>query len=252
MNDLEVAETAARRAGELLLGRFGRPARHVERKSSATDMVSDADRAAEEAIASLLRTERPDDALLGEEGAQEGGSSGRRWVVDPLDGTTNYLYGFPQWAVSVAVEEGNSGVLVGVVLDPARDELFAATRGGGATLNGEPIALRAAPPLAEALVATGFSYEPAVRAAQAQTLRAVLPRVRDVRRAGAAALDLAWLAAGRLDGYYERGLKPWDWAAGRLIVTEAAGEVAELPGEPKGLAAATPELLPRLLELVAG
>ncbi len=215
-------------------------------------MVSDADREAEEAVVAVLREERPDDALLAEEGSREGGSSGRRWVVDPLDGTTNYLYGLPQWAVSVAVEDHEDGVLAGVVLDPRRDELFAATHGGGATLNGEPMSIRPAPPLAEALIATGFAYEREARVVQAETLHAVLPAVRDIRRAGAAALDLAWVAAGRLDGYYERGLKPWDWAAGRLLVSEAGGELAELEGEPAGLAAASPELLSQIVALVDG
>jgi len=248
--DLELAERAARQAGAVLMARFGGPAAHVDRKSSSTDMVSDADRMAEAAITTVLRSERPDDGVLGEEGARAQGSTGRRWVVDPLDGTTNFLYGLPQWAVSVAVEDAD-GVAAGVVLDPVREETFAAARGAGATLNGEPIAMREPPRLARALIATGFSYDRGTRGAQAETLRAVLPHVRDIRRAGAASLDLAWLAAGRLDGYYERGLKPWDWGAGRLLVSEAGGDVAELGGEPAGLAAARPELLPGLLKLVA-
>ena len=212
-------------------------------------MVSDADRAAEAAVVELLRAERPDDGLLGEEGASTEGSSGRRWVVDPLDGTTNFLYGFPQWAVSVAVEDGD-GALAGVVLDPVRDELFAAERGAGARLGAEPLRVRDGAELSRSLIATGFGYDAGWRAQQAAAAAVVLPRVRDVRRAGAAALDLAWLAAGRLDGYWERGLKPWDWAAGRLLVTEAGGAVAELEGERHGLVAAGPGLLPSLVELV--
>jgi myo-inositol-1(or 4)-monophosphatase len=222
----------------------------VALKSSATDMVSDADRLAEEVIVRLIRRERPADGLLAEEGASAGGSSGRRWVVDPLDGTTNYLYGFPVFAVSVAVEDAD-GALAGVVLDPARDELFAAARGGGATLNGHPMLVREGTPLERSLVATGFSYDAGRRAEQARILGHVLPHVRDVRRAGAAAIDLAWVAAGRLDGYYERGLKPWDWAAGRLLVVEAGGAVAELPGEPAGLVAGAPALVDDLGRLVA-
>ena len=213
-------------------------------------MVSDADRATERAITDLIRRERPDDALLGEEGAEAGGSSGRRWVVDPLDGTTNYLYGLPVWAVSVAVEDAD-GPLAGVVLDPSRGELFAAERGGGARLDGRPIRVREGAPLGESLIATGFAYTAEGRAAQAEVLRHVLPRVRDVRRGGAAAIDLAWVAAGRVDGYYERGLNAWDWAAGRLLVTEAGGAVADLDGEPHGLAAGSPPLLDGLLELIA-
>jgi myo-inositol-1(or 4)-monophosphatase len=196
----------------------------------------------------LLGRERPDDAVLGEEGAGEGGSSGRRWVIDPLDGTTNYLYGHPQWCVSVALEDGDGG-LAGVVHDPARGETFRAARGEGADLDGRPIAVRDHDDLATALIATGFGYDPERRAEQAEVIRRVLPRIRDIRRAGAAALDLAWLAAGRLDGYYERGLNPWDWAAGSLLVTEAGGVVEPLDGEPFGIVAAGPRLVGPLREL---
>ena len=212
-------------------------------------MVSDADREAEGAIVALLRAERPRDGLLAEEGEGWQGESERRWVVDPLDGTTNYLYGFPAWSVSVALRDGE-GTVVGVVHDPARGETFRAVRGEGADLNGEPIRVRTHDRLETALVATGFGYAPERRAEQAELLRRVLPRVRDLRRAGSAALDLSWLAAGRLDGYYERGLKPWDWVAGRLLVTEAGGTVVEMDGEPLGLVAATPALVAGLLELV--
>ena len=153
------------------------------------------------------------------------------------------------WCVSVALDDG-AGPAVGVVHDPIRNETFRAERGRGADLNGEEVRVRPSDRLEHALLATGFSYEPGRRAVQAELAARVLPRVRDIRRAGAAALDLAWLAAGRLDGYYERGLNPWDWAAGRLLVTEAGGAVAELEGKPYGLVAAAPELLPALLELV--
>ena len=229
----------------------------MESKSSSTDMVSEADREAEAAIVEQLRSERPEDGLVGEEGSSAEGSSGRRWVVDPLDGTTNYLYGIPQWAVSIAVED-ESGPLAGVVFNPVAGELFRAARGEGtqavgsgfADLAPEPVHIRTGATLDRALVATGFGYDAERRRVQAQAAARVLPRVRDIRRAGAAALDLAWLAAGRLDGYWERGLKPWDWAAGRLLVTEAGGVVAELEGEPYGLVAASPELLPELVALV--
>jgi myo-inositol-1(or 4)-monophosphatase len=212
-------------------------------------MVSDADREAEDAIAAILVAERPDDGLLAEEGSSADAPSGRRWVVDPLDGTTNFLYGFPVWGVSVALEDGDGG-LVGVVFDPNRDELFAAERGGGATVNGVQIRVREGAPLHRALLATGFGYDAERRALQADVVREVLPRVRDIRRAGAAALDLAWLAAGRLDGYWERGLKHWDFAAGGVLVTEAGGEVRELPGDPGGLVAASGGLIDELAELV--
>jgi myo-inositol-1(or 4)-monophosphatase len=247
--DLALAERAAREAGALLLERFGEPARGLGSKSSATDPVSDADRDAEALIAELLASERPDDALLAEEGTSERGESGRRWVFDPLDGTVSYLYGYPHWCVSVALEDGQ-GPLAGVVFDPNRDELFAAARGAGATLGGQPIRVREAAPLAAALVATGFGYDGERRARQAEVVRSLLPRIRDIRRAGSAALDLAWLAAGRLDAYYERGLNPWDWAAGSLLVREAGGVVEDLPGEPHGLVAGPAALVEALRGLV--
>jgi myo-inositol-1(or 4)-monophosphatase len=211
-------------------------------------MVSDADRAAEEAISSLLRAERPDDGLLGEEGMSASGSSGRRWVVDPLDGTTNYLYRYRAWAVSIALED-SEGALVGVVHDALNGETFRAARGEGAELNGAPIHVRDVEDLGRALVATGFGYDPDVRRGQAEVLSRVLPHVRDVRRAGAAALDLCHVAAGRLDGYYERGINHWDWAAGALIVEEAGGRVVPLAGGRSGLAAAGPRLVQALADL---
>jgi myo-inositol-1(or 4)-monophosphatase len=230
------------------MARYRGPARGVGTKSSQTDMVSEADREAETAIAELLRAERPDDALIAEEGAGDEGTSGRRWVVDPLDGTTNYLYRFPAWCVSVALEDEEGG-LAGVVHNPLADETFRAARGGGADLNGEPIVVNDHDDLATALVATGFGYDPDVRAGQAEVVRGVLPRVRDLRRAGAAALDLCFVACGRLDGYFERGVNRWDYAAGALIVREAGGAVVELEGGRFGLAAAGPRLVRQLAEL---
>jgi myo-inositol-1(or 4)-monophosphatase len=245
LNDLELAVSLAREAGALLLERVGRRARDVDVKTTSTDMVSAADRDAEALIRVGLTRARPADGLVAEEGSRRESASGRQWIVDPLDGTTNFLYGFPQWAVSIALE----GEL-GVVFDPERHELFAAQTGAGATLNGEPLVMRAPAGLSTALIATGFGYDAERRHKQGQVLGRVVSRVRDIRRAGAAALDLCWLAAGRLDGYYERGLHAWDWAAARIIVEEAGGAVADLDPEPHGLAAAHPELLPELLELL--
>ena len=186
--------------------------------------------------------------------AEEGGSrearSGRRWIVDPLDGTVNFLYGYPAWCVSVALHD-DEGAAVGVVLDPNRDEAFRAVRGQGGEVNGRPLRVRERAELDRALVATGFGYAAERRTWQADIAARLLPEVRDIRRAGAAALDLAWLAAGRLDAYYERGLSLWDWAAGRLLVEEAGGVVADLPGEPYGVAAASPLLRPALVERVS-
>ena len=249
-DDLKLALEAARVAGALLLERFGGPAQGVERKSSRTDMVSDADREAETAIEGVLLDARPGDGLLAEEGARSEASSGRRWVVDPLDGTTNYLYGIPAWSVSIALEDGDGGA-VGVVHDPVRGETFTAVRGQGAECNGHPLRLAAADRLDTALLATGFGYDPGNRAVQAQVLTTLLPRVRDIRRAGAASLDLCSVAAGRVDAYYERGLSPWDWAAASLIAAEAGASVRRLEGEPTGLVAGPPELIDGLLELVA-
>ena len=209
-------------------------------------MVSAADRDAEALIRNGLKAARPEDGLVGEEGSRVESDSGRRWVVDPLDGTTNFLYGFPQWAVSIALD----GEL-GVVYDPVRDELFSAVRGQGASLNGGALRIPAPPALSTALIATGFGYDAERRDKQGAVIGRVLPRIRDIRRAGAAALDLCWLADGRVDGYYERGLHAWDWAAARIVVQEAGGAVADLEPDPHGLAAAHPELLQPLLELLA-
>ncbi len=246
---MDLARRAALAAGDLLLERYDGPAQGVERKSSRTDMVSDADRDAEALVQGMLATERPDDGLLAEEGSHRETGSGRRWVVDPLDGTTNFLYAFPAWNVSVALEDAD-GTLVGVVHDPLRGETFTAVRGEGAFLGDAPLVVNQTATLDTALVATGFSYESERRAAQAQLLATVLPRVRDIRRAGAAALDLCWLAAGRVDGYYERGLQHWDWAAASLVVTEAGGKVRSLEGDPEGLTAAAPGIADALHELV--
>jgi myo-inositol-1(or 4)-monophosphatase len=230
--------------------RYDGPASGVQEKSSRTDMASDADRDAEALIKDLLAAERPDDGLLAEEGSHAEGASGRRWVVDPLDGTTNYLYRFPAWVVSIGLED-SAGGLVGVVHDPLRGETFAATRGGGATLDGAPIAVSGAESLDTALIGTGFGYAAQRRAEQAEVVARVLPLVRDIRRAGAAALDLCMVACGRLDGYYERGLNAWDWSAGSLIASEAGALVLPLPGEPFGLAVASPAIADELAALVA-
>jgi myo-inositol-1(or 4)-monophosphatase len=251
---LELATRAAHQAGELLLKRFRGPSSGVGTKSSPTDLVSDADRDAEELIVDLIRKERPEDGLLAEEGSQDGGGSGLRWVVDPLDGTVNFLFGIPVWGVSVAVED-DEGVVVGVVRSPVLDETFSAVRGAGAQLNGAPIKVGSTSELEMALVGTGFAYGREPRRVQAEIVRRVLPRVRDVRRAGSAALDLASLACGRLDGFYEAPLEPWDKAAGLLLISEAGGTISELEGpagESSGVVAANPLLHDALRRLVEG
>jgi myo-inositol-1(or 4)-monophosphatase len=248
--DLDLAERAARAAGEVLLGYYGREPEGLDWKSSETDLVSDADREAERAIRELLHAECPDDGLLAEEGSQSDGDSGRRWIVDPLDGTINFLYGFPAWAVSIALEDGD-GLAVGVVHSPVHGETFSAVRDEGSRLGDRRLRVRDRRDLSRAMVATGFSYEAERRAEQAEVMRRLLPRARDIRRAGAAALDLAWVASGRVDAFYERGLKAWDLAAGQLLVVEAGGTVMELDGTPPGvIAAASRELLDDLVGLV--
>ena len=252
---LAIAREAADAAAGELRVRFGERARGVRSKSTPTDLVSDADLAAESAIRAVLGERRPGDAILGEEGG-ETGEGELRWVVDPLDGTINYLYGIPAFAVSVACESASSGVVAGVVLDPIREERFEATRSGEPTLNGEPMRHDGrAESLAVAMVATGFGYDPAIRARQAQVLLRVLPHVRDIRRVGAAALDLCWCACGRFDAYYERGLNAWDVAAGGLIAARSGLAVRDLAagdGEPAGTVAAPPSLIDELIGLIVG
>ena len=233
----------------MLLALYGSPARGLESKSSHTDFVSDADREAEARLVALLREHRPEDGVLGEEGAETRGTSGRRWVIDPVDGTTNFLHGIPIWSVSIALEDAD-GALVAAVLAPTFDERWVAERGRGCTLDGSAVTVSDVDRLDRALVATGFQYLPAVRARQAQVLTRVLPRVADVRRGGSAALDLAWLACGRLDGFFEIGLSHWDSAAGALLVSEAGGEVRALASDPAGLVAAGRGLIAELEELV--
>jgi myo-inositol-1(or 4)-monophosphatase len=249
---LGLAVTAALAAGRLLRERFRAPQTDIATKSSPTDMVTDADRSAEALIVEGIRSERPDDSILGEESGEAFGPSGLRWVIDPLDGTTNFLFGVPHWAVSIACEDA-SGPFAGVVFDPLRDELFTAHRNGGATLNGGPLGVSDTTDISRALIGTGFSYQPEERAAGAALLPMILPRVRDIRRAGAASLDLVWVAAGRLDGFYESGLAPWDRAAGALIASEAGARVESMPAlgvSGEGVIVAGPGIFDELRELI--
>jgi myo-inositol-1(or 4)-monophosphatase len=224
---LDLAAAAASDAAELLVGALHVARATVETKSSATDMVTEMDRASEALLRDRLLGARPADGFLGEETGESPGTSGLRWVCDPLDGTTNYLYGHAGFNVSVAAED-EDGVVVGVVVDPLQSDLFTAARGGGARRNGVAIrcSSKGAGELATALCATGFAYDPARRRLQAQVLAKVLPAVRDIRRVGAAAVDLCSVAAGRVDAYWERGLARWDLAAGSLIAAEAGATVA--------------------------
>ncbi len=283
---LGIAVEAARMAGGLLLERVRTGhEREVSSKSTPTDLVSEADLASEHAIKTLLAERRPADGFVGEEGGSEDGTSGLEWVVDPLDGTVNFLFGIPQWCVSVAVRDGEGRTLAGAVYDPNRGELFTATRDGPAQLlsgggdadddSGAPAVGAAGAvsrtgsgdsratvlrgtrraELATAMVATGLAYDARARAAQAQVLANAIPRVRDIRRFGSAALDLCWTAAGRFDAYFERTVKPWDIAAGALICERAGLSVLDLPEHedlPYGILAAPEVLAAALLELVGG
>ncbi|MET7684687.1 inositol monophosphatase family protein [Streptomyces sp. NPDC005423] len=255
---LALAQEAAAKAGALL--RDGRPAdlAVAATKSSPIDVVTEMDIAAEKLITDLISERRPGDGFLGEEGASSAGTSGVRWVIDPLDGTVNYLYGLPTWSVSIAAERDGETV-AGVVAAPMRGETYHAVLGGGAWATGawegeRRLACRPAPPLEQALVSTGFNYVTEVRVHQAEVARQLIPLLRDIRRGGSAAIELCDVAAGRLDGYYERGLHPWDLAAGDLIAREAGVLTGGRPGERPAhelAVAATPgvfEPLQRLLE----
>jgi myo-inositol-1(or 4)-monophosphatase len=246
---LALAEEAARAAGRLIVQ--GRPDRAVEvtaTKSSATDIVTEMDQASERLLVEHIRAVRPDDGFLGEEGADETGTSGVTWVIDPIDGTVNYLYQLPCYAVSVGVRVGDD-IVAGAVVNPTSGEVWTARRGHGAWLDGRPIRVNESPALAMALVATGFGYDPERRGQQAAVLSSVLPKIRDMRRFGSASLDLCALACGRVDAYYEQGLKPWDLAAGGLIAAEAGAVVGGLAGRPAGeslVVAAPPGLFEQL------
>jgi myo-inositol-1(or 4)-monophosphatase len=275
---LELACTVALAAGQLLVSREVRVT-VVATKSSPTDVVTEADQAAEALIRERIGAVRPADRILGEEGGEapagpgpaegegwEGGASSVRWIVDPLDGTVNYLYGLPDWAVSVAAEEAGT-VVAGAVFVPRRGELFSAALGQGAWLrpaapagpggNDVPavrLTCNRDVPLSHALVATGFGYEEGQRLVQAEVLRGVLPRVRDIRRGGSCAVDLCSLASRRVDAFYERGVNLWDIAAGGLIAAEAGALVTGLhgrPASPSMTLAAPPPLHGQLHDLLA-
>lgn len=251
---LELAVGVAREAGHLVRERRDAVIRMTvsATKTTPTDVVTESDTASEALIRERLLGARPDDGLVGEEGAWIDGRSGVAWVVDPIDGTVNYLYGIPEYAVSIAaVADGRT--VVGVVHNPVSGETWTARRDGGAALDGRAVHESGCDRLDRALIATGFGYDPLRRARQAEVLRHVVPQVRDIRRAGAASLDLCAVATGRVDGYYERGLKPWDLAAGGLVAEEAGVVVEGLRGAAAGedlVIAAGPALFPALHDLL--
>jgi myo-inositol-1(or 4)-monophosphatase len=253
---MEGCAAAAEAGAEVLRARWG-TARTIDKKG-AIDLVTDADRASEEAVLAVLRARFPGaDVLAEESGASGAGGGGPRFIVDPLDGTTNYAHGLPHFAVNVAAADG-AGVAAGATCDPMRRELFQARRGGGATLQGRPLRHSGCSDLGEALLVTGFPYD--IREEHEALLHlfgAFVTQARAVRRFGSAALDLAWVACGRFDGFWEAKLKPWDLAPGILLVREAGGMVTDLSGgeqvlETGGVVAAAPGLHPRLLEVIRG
>jgi len=247
----------AREAGALARQRRDVGVAIAATKSALADIVTHADREVEQLIRDRIASARPDDGFFGEESGAEPGSSGITWVVDPIDGTVNYAYGIPHYAVSIAAVSGEPTpaawtALAAVVHAPPLGETFHAVRGGGAWQGERRLAVSATTP-AGALLATGFGYDPATHEGDLARVRRVMPLARDIRRAGSAALDLAYVAAGRLDGYFERGLQPWDHAAGGLLVVEAGGRLGGMPdGRPGSdmTIAAGEELFPRLQEAV--
>jgi len=249
---LDLATSLARDAGALAL-QMRSGVEQLAPKSSPTDAVTAADQAVERLLVDGIRAARPNDGILGEEGASDEGTSGVRWVIDPIDGTVNYLYGLTGWAVSVGVEVAGQAV-AGAVFAPSRSELWQGALGQGATLNGQPLRCTQVTELARALVATGFGYDARRRAAQARLLPHLLPAVRDIRREGAGALDLCSVAAGRVDAYFEQGLSPWDLCAGGLIAREAGARIEGLRGNAAGsdlVLAAGPGVFAELHDLLA-
>ncbi|MEO3863174.1 inositol monophosphatase family protein [Acrocarpospora sp. B8E8] len=250
---LALAKDIAVEAGELLLAK--RPARPevIDTKSSPTDVVTALDRETEDLIRARIKAVRPGDAILGEEGGDVPGQGRVRWVVDPIDGTVNFLYGLPAWAISIGVEVDGE-IVAGVVNAVPMGELYTAVKGGGAWLAGERLHCNTGVPLDRALIATGFGYAASRRVVQAEVLTQVLPRVRDIRRGGSCAVDLCSVAAGRVDGYYERGTQYWDHAAGGLVAAEAGARIGGLRGKPYNpelTICAAPGLFEELHDLLA-
>lgn len=256
MNDAvalrDVAIALAREAGDMALHGRKNGTLTLHTKSSPVDMVTQYDKASEDLITAGLARLRPHDAIVGEEGADSAGTSGITWHIDPIDGTTNFMYDLPTWAVSIgAVDE--HGPIAGAVYAPALGEMFSAARGAGARVNDTPLAVRRSSDLSQALVATGFSYNVGARGPHTQRVARMLMTVRDLRRMGAAAVDLCFVAAGRIDAYFEEGLNSWDLVAGQLIATEAGAVVTNFTGDPvtpSQVLACSPELHPHMVRFI--
>lgn len=248
----DVAIGLAREAGDMALHGRKTGTLTLETKSSPVDMVTQFDKASEDLITQGLAQLRPHDAIVGEEGANTSGTSGITWHIDPIDGTTNFMYDLPTWAVSIgAVDE--HGPIAGAVYAPALGEMFSAARGEGAQVNDTPLSVRRTHDLATALIATGFSYHVNSRKAHAQRVAQMLMHVRDLRRMGAAAIDLCFVASGRIDAYFEEGLNSWDLVAAQLIATEAGAVVTNFAGDtvtPSQVLACSPELHPTMVRFI--
>jgi myo-inositol-1(or 4)-monophosphatase len=251
---LDLAERMARAAGELIRDGLANE-RTLDTKSSATDLVTEMDKAAEALLVAMIDAERAEDGIIGEEGASRPGTSGFTWVLDPIDGTTNYVYRHPFFSVSVGLECNGVGV-VGAVYIPMLDEMFAASLGNGATLNGKPIHTSGLADISKALVGTGFAYSAKHRAIQGARVASLLPQIREIRRGGSAAIDLCFVACGRLDGYYEDGLNHWDESAGLVIASEAGAQSQRLnfsdPESRQVLVVTTPGVMQPLSQLLGG
>ncbi len=242
----------AREAGQLALSMRDTVVLSTETKSSSVDLVTAADKAAEALIIDGILAARPDDGILGEEGGERASTSGVRWIIDPIDGTTNFVYNVPAYGVSIAVEQ-DGVVVAGIVYQPSTDTMYEAVLGQGAHKDGEHLSINSPVDLASSLVATGFGYLADRREGQAEVLVKLLPRVRDIRRFGSAALDLCFLADGQVDAYYERGLNHWDMAAGLLIASEAGAAIGDLRGSQPTTdfaLAAPPKLFDELRDLL--
>lgn len=249
---LSLATTIAHRVGAVALAGRKRGLTDVSTKSTSTDMVTEYDRLTELSIISALRAKRPNDSIVGEEGGGHAGTSGITWYVDPIDGTTNFLYDLPSWTISLGAHDAD-GEFVGVVFCPPLNETYSAIRGCGAHLNGVSISCNPIDDVSNALVATGFNYSPTNRVVQAKRIPFIIDKIRDVRRLGAASLDLCFVACGRYDAYYEEHLFPWDLAAGTLIAKEAGCALGSIDGGehiPSAILASAPGVFSQIQRLV--
>jgi myo-inositol-1(or 4)-monophosphatase len=254
---LNIAVRAARAAGDIIVRNMDRLDRIKVVTKQNNDFVSNVDHMAEQAIISIIKMSYPDHGILAEESGTQSENSEYQWIIDPLDGTTNYLHGFPQFAVSIALKH-KGRIEVGVIYDPISQELFCATRGSGATLNDKKIRVTTHKGLTNALLGTGFPYyDQSYLDTYLETLKAFMQKTAGIRRPGSAALDLAWLAAGRIDGFWEFNLKAWDIAAGALIVREAGGIVSDFRNkegylESGDIIAAAPKVFPEMIQIIQG